>query len=294
MLDHRRDFLAYCRLELGLAANTLIAYANDLDKAAAGLEALGLRFADCGPDEVARLAAWLRDERRQSSASLARLLVTLRLYARFLVLERLLERDRISLARLPRVVNRLPEVLSVAEVERLIAAAPPGPLHLRDHCALELLYACGGRASEVAGLGLSDLRDAATTLRLHGKGGKERLVPLGTPARQALARYLAELRPQLDPGGRNDRLLLSARGRSFSRSALWKLVRDAGVLAGINRPVWTHLLRHSFATHLVENGADLRAVQELLGHANLTTTQRYTHVDAKRLRDVHQRFHPRA
>jgi integrase/recombinase XerD len=292
--DHRQAFLAACRLDLGLSANTLAAYANDLDKALAGLAELGLGLEHCGPDEVARLLAHLRDARRQSSASLVRLLVTLRMYTRFLVMERLLPRDRIRLAALPKLWNELPEVLSVDEVGRLLRSAPPGALQLRDALALELLYASGGRASEVAGIGLGDLREGGRLVQLLGKGAKQRVVPLGAVARACLERYLRDLRPRLDPARRQERLLLSARGRPFSRLALWRLVHAAGALAGIGKRVYPHLLRHSFATHLLEHGADLRAVQELLGHVNLTTTQRYTHVDAERLIAVHRRFHPRA
>jgi integrase/recombinase XerD len=292
--DHRQAFLASCRLDLGLSANTLAAYANDLAKVLAGLAALGLELEACGPDEVARLLAHLRDARGQSSASLVRLLVTLRMYTRFLVMERLLPRDRIQLAALPTLWNELPEVLSVDEVSRLLRSAPPGALQLRDTLALELLYASGGRASEVAGIGLGDLREGGRLVQLLGKGSKQRVVPLGAAARSCLERYLRELRPRLGAAPGQDRLLLSARGRPFSRLALWRLVHAAGALAGIAKRVYPHLLRHSFATHMLEHGADLRAVQELLGHVNLTTTQRYTHVDAERLRAVHRRFHPRA
>ena len=294
MLDGRADFLRHCRLELGLSPNTIAAYEGDLDKAYDGLMTLAIDFEEAGPDEVARLLGWLRDERDQAPASLARLLVCLRMYARYLVAEKLLARDRIQLARMPRLWQELPQVLTVDEVDALLASAPDGPMRLRDRCALELLYACGGRASEVSGLGLSDVREGATLLRLRGKGSKERLVPLGGVARKWLKKYLAELRPSLDPERRQERVLLSSRGLPMSRQALWKLVRTAGAIAGIGKPLFTHLLRHSFATHLLEGGADLRSVQELLGHANLSTTQRYTHVDAKRLKQVHRDFHPRA
>lgn len=294
MLDARAAFLAYCRLELGLAGNTIAAYKRDLALVYGALNGLGLDLTQCGPDEVGRLLAWLRDERKLASSSLVRLLVALRMYARWLVGEKLMERDRIQLAQMPKLWNVLPEVLSVEEVERLLHAVADGPMRLRDRLALELLYACGGRASEVAGMGLEDLKEHASLVQLHGKGGKDRMVPLGERARSALRRYLDDLRPTLDPSNKQRRLLLSARGRPLSRHALWKLVHDAGLRAGITKPVYTHLLRHSFATHLLEGGADLRSVQELLGHANLTTTQRYTHVDAKRLVEAHRRFHPRS
>ncbi len=304
MIDGRREFLAHCRLEAGLSANTLRNYKLALDRLHAGLEKFGFALEDVGPDEVTRLLAWLRDEGRAGSRkgetgrllapTLALYLVAWRMYARFLAAEKLIARDRIQLADMPTVWKELPEALSVAEVEALLAAVPDGPLRVRDRAALELLYACGGRASEVAGLGLGDLREGGTLVRLHGKGNKERVVPLGSKARVAVRRYLEDLRPTLDPQGTQERLLLSRRGRPLSRLALWKLVRDAGRLAGIARPIYTHLLRHSFAMHLLEGGAGLRSVQELLGHANLSTTQRYTDVDARRLRDIHRRFHPRS
>ena len=290
----RLGFLTYCRLELGLGENTLAAYGRDLDKLVMALAALGLDLAACGPDEVGRVLAWLRDVRGNAPATLVRLLVAWRMFARYLVLERLVPRDRIQLAQMPTLWSDLPMVLSAQEVTELLAAAKPGPLYVRDRLALELLYASGGRASEVAGIGLADLREGGALVMLHGKGDKERVVPLGGKARDCLRRYLADLRPQLVGTARQDRLLLSARGRPLTRQSLWALVKAAGRRAGLGTEVFTHLLRHSFATHLIENGADLRAVQELLGHANLTTTQRYTHVDAKRLIDVHRRFHPRS
>ncbi|MFW5752910.1 MAG: tyrosine recombinase [Planctomycetota bacterium] len=294
MLDARRPFLAYCRLELGLAANTLAAYRRDLDRIHDGLAALGFDLATVGPDEVADLLAWLRREHTYAAASLARLMVTLRMYARYLVMEGRLARDRIGLARSPHLWQELPEVLSVSEVDALLHAPPAGSMRPRDRLALELLYGSGGRASEVVGLGLGDLLEGGRLLRLRGKGRKERMVPFHPSGRRALQRYLEQLRPQLDPQHRQEAVLLTQRGRPMCRQSLWRLVRDCGRLAGIDKPVYTHLLRHSFATHMLENGADLRVVQELLGHANMTTTQRYTHVDAKRLRAVHQRFHPRA
>lgn len=294
MLDARSDFLIFCRLELGLSENTLRVYKNALTHLYDGLNHFKLDVKDVGPDEIGRLFKWMRDERGHGASTMSNNLVAWRMYARFLVMEKLLDRDRVQLARMPHVWRELPDMLSVKEVDALLGGVADSPMALRDKAALELLYACGGRASEVADLGLADLREGGALVRLHGKGGKERLVPLGGKARKHVKKYLEELRPQLDPGRKQERLLLSARGKPFSRHALWQVVKNAGVLAGISKPVYTHLLRHSFATHLLENGADLRSVQELLGHANLTTTQIYTHVDAKRLRDVHKRFHRRA
>ena len=287
-------FLAWCRLELGLSGNTLEAYGNDLVKIHAALAGLGLTLAQVGPDEVGKILAWLRDERGNAPATLARALVALRMYVRWLVQERRLTRDRVALAPLPHLWTQLPEVLSPEQIELLLESVPDGPCWLRDRLALELLYASGGRASEVCGIGLGDFKEERQLVRLRGKGDKERMVPLGQKARYYLKRYLAELRPTLAQQPNEDHLLLSARGAPLSRQALWKVVRNTAMAAGFAQPVYTHLLRHSFATHLLHGGADLRAVQELLGHANLSTTQRYTHVDAKRLVEVHRRFHPRA
>ncbi len=289
-----RGFLAYLRLELGLAAATLQAYASDLAKIHDGFAALGLTLAEVGPDEIARLLAWLRDERGNAPPSLARALVALRMFARWMVLERRLVRDRIALAPLPHLWNRLPEVLSPEAVVLLLESVPPGPLWVRDRLALELLYASGARASEVCGIGLADFKEQRSLVLLRGKGAKQRMTPLGHQARYYLKRYLTELRPTLLTSATEDHLLLSRRGAPLSRQALWGVVKSAAELAGLGQPVYTHLLRHSFATHLIQNGADLRTVQELLGHANLTTTQRYTHVDARRLVEVHRKFHPRA
>jgi integrase/recombinase XerD len=288
-----QDFLDYCRLELALAANTVLAYGRALGQLQRALAATGLTLPAVGPDEVGRLLAYGRDQCGHAPATLANHLVAWRMYVRFLVLNGRLPGDRLALAQAPQLWARLPEVLAVAEVERLLHAAADGPLFWRDRAALELLYATGARASEAVGVRLSDLQEGGALVLLHGKGGKDRLVPLGRRARTAIGRYLRDVRPQL-AAPTQERLLVNTRGRPLARGALWRLVRDAGVRAGLDRRIYTHLLRHSFATHLLEGGADLRAVQELLGHANLTTTQRYTHVDARRLVEVHRRFHPRA
>ncbi len=285
-------FLAWCRLELGLSANTVTTYRHALAALGRACAATSTRPEGAGPDEVSAWLAHGRDIDGHEPATLVNHLVCWRMYARWLVLEGRTSEDRIRLARMPHLWSRLPEVLSVDEVEALLAA-PAGDHRLRDRCALELLYATGGRASEVAGIRLGDLREDARLLLLRGKGSKERLLPLHERARATVRAYLKDGRPFLDQGMAKDHLLLSVRGLPVDRGFLWRLVRDCGRLAGIDRPIHTHLLRHAFATHLLENGADLRAVQELLGHALLTTTQRYTHVDAKRLVELHRRFHPR-
>lgn len=288
-------FLDHVRLALALSPNTVRDYRTALAHLAAAMTATGITAPDgLGPDEVARCLGWLRDEHHLGPATLAQSLVAWRMWARFLVEEGALVRDRIALTPAPRIWQSIPEVLSPEEVERLLANPPEGPMRSRDKAALELLYALGGRASEVVGLGCSDLKEGGRLALLRGKGGKERLVPVGERARRAVTAWRDGRRRELDPRGRQEPLLLSSRGAVWSRQGLWKTVTIAAVLAGITRPVWPHLLRHSFATHLLHGGADLRAVQSLLGHSSLTTTERYTHVDAKRLRDIHRRFHPRA
>ena len=294
MFDLAPGFLDYARLELALAPTTIEAYGRDLAALGEAAAARGWTAGDLGPDEVGALLLGLKDDRGWSPATCARALVALRMFSRWLVLEKRLVRDRIALAPLPAQWDHLPEVLSPEEADLLLHSVPEGPLHARDRLALELLYATGGRASEIAGITLADLKEGRRVILLRGKGGKQRLVPVGAAARRCLDRYLTEIRPGLVGPRSEDRLLLSVRGRPLTRQSLWKIVHTAAAVAGLEKRVYTHLLRHSAATHLVEGGADLRVVQELLGHANLTTTQRYTHVDRRRLLEVHRRFHPRS
>ena len=288
-------FLDHARLGLGLSPNTIRDYRTGLRHLQDAMAANGIASPDAlGPDEAAVCMGWLRDHAGLAAGSLAQCLVAWRMWARYLVEEGALAHDRLSLTPSPKLWRSIPEVLTPDEVERLLANPPDGPLRARDKAALELLYALGGRASEVIGLGMSDLKEGGRLALLRGKGSKERLVPVGERARRAVATYRDGLRRDLDPRGRQERLLLGARGGAWNRQGLWGVVTLAATLAGISKPVWPHLLRHSFATHLLHGGADLRAVQALLGHASLTTTERYTHVDAARLRDIHRRFHPRA
>ncbi len=193
--------------------------------------------------------------------------------------------------------RRLPDFLTHDETDRLLDAPNPDePLYWRDRAILELLYATGMRVSELSELPLSSLDLDEGFLTVFGKGAKERLVPVGTPALRAVTRYLREVRPRLDRGGATarGRVFLNRRGTPLSRVAVWGIVKESARRAGIRRKVSPHTLRHTFATHLLEGGADLAAVQELLGHADIATTQIYTHVDREYLRDVHRRYHPRA
>ena len=293
VLDHRADFNRYCRLELRLSENTLAAYHRDLAKWYDWLEEEQLAPDTITSEQMTDFLAFLADN-GLSPNSRNRLLCAVRAYMRFLQSERLVNVDRLQMLRGAKVVRRLPDMLSVDDVIHLLDSAPPGALQQRDRLALELLYASGGRASEIIGIELTDIREGGRLLRLRGKGDKERMVPLGEAALAALQVYRTECRPRLLSDPRQQALLLSKRGNPLTRQALWKIIKEAARLAGLSQRLYPHLLRHSFATHLLQGGADLRSVQELLGHANMSTTERYTHVDAARLRDIHRRCHPRS
>jgi integrase/recombinase XerD len=219
----------------------------------------------------------------------------LRTYFGFLLEEGALQSDPTEGIQSPRVGRPLPKVLDEADVSALLEAPRlDSSMYWRDRAILEFLYATGVRVSELVGLRLSDLDLEEGLCTVFGKGSKERMVPLGRPACVALSRYLSEVRPTLEKGAGAGRVFLNQRGRSLSRTSVWKIVKDASQLAGIEGEVSPHVLRHTFATHLLEGGADLVAVQELLGHADISTTQIYTHLDRKYLREIHRKYHPRS
>jgi integrase/recombinase XerD len=292
LLERFADFLAF---ERGLSDRTLEAYRRDLARLIAFLEARGATGA--GDVTHVHLREWVYDLKDAGLAptSIRRAQSAVRTYFAFLVGEGILENDPSERLEAPRVWRRLPDVLSHADVERLIEAPDPDhPLYWRDRAILEVLYASGVRVSELVGLALAALDLDEGILLVFGKGSKERLVPFGGPARRATERYLTEVRPRLDRGKGQGRVFLNARGGPLTRMAVWSLVKTARERAGVASAVSPHTLRHTFATHLLEGGADLASVQELLGHADISTTQIYTHVDREYLRDVHRRFHPRA
>jgi integrase/recombinase XerD len=231
----------------------------------------------------------------RSPRSVARWLVAVRRFFAYALGEGLVSEDPTAHLDSPRTWRSLPKVLSFQEVELLLAAPDRNaPRGLRDAAMLEVLYATGLRVSELCGLRLGDLHLDAGYLRCWGKGSKERVVPLGSEADATLQRYLAEGRPSLLAGRRTDWLFVNSRASAISRQGFWKLVKRYGIRAGIRTPLSPHVLRHSFATHLLENGADLRSVQVMLGHADISTTQIYTHVNRERLRRLYEDFHPRA
>ena len=287
-------FLAFLGLERALSKNTLSAYRSDLDQAAAFLAKRGV--ADWRGLTRAQAAEWIHslNGRVCAPASLARKLTALRGLARFLVREKIRDDDFTDLLSGPKLTRRIPGTLTPEEIGRLLAAPTGGDARaLRDRALLELFYSSGLRASELAGLTLQQVNLEQGFLRVFGKGSKERVVPIGGRAADAVTTYLTSGRPQLVKAKTGSQLFLNPRGTALSRVALWMIVKKNAQRAGITKNVKPHGLRHSFATHLLSGGADLRAIQEMLGHASISTTQIYTAVESKRLLDQHAKFHPR-
>ena len=291
-LEGFRDYLS---LEAGHSGNTVDAYLRDLRRLGEFALARGVR----DPDQVTRTLlrdfVFLLKDLGLSAATIRRSVSAIRTYYGFLAGEGRVRNDPSDRLETPRRGRVLPDTLAVGEVEALLAA--PGiddPLAWRDRALLDLAYGAGMRVSELCGLGITDLLLTDGLVRVFGKGAKERLVPLGRSTIGTVSIYLHQLRPTLDRGHGGGRVLLNARGEPLSRVGAWGIVKRSAERAGLRKRVTPHTLRHSFATHLLEGGADLRAVQEMLGHADLSTTQIYTHVDREYLRSVHRQFHPRA
>jgi integrase/recombinase XerD len=293
------DFLAYLEFERGLSRNTLDAYRTDLLQLGQFLEREGLNPLSVEHEELSAFLAELADgtdERPPASpATLQRKTACLRSFYRHLRREELIEHDPTARLRAPRKSQRLPKVLARGEVDRLLAQ-PSGdsPSALRDRALLELMYACGLRATEAIELEVADVDLDAGLLRARGKGAKERLVPVGRSALHALRMWLARGRPQLVGERLEPRLFVNRRGGGLTRQGLYKIVQRHARSAGLDKKMSPHTLRHTFATHLLAGGCDLRALQEMLGHADIATTQIYTHLSAERLKDVYFEAHPRA
>jgi integrase/recombinase XerD len=287
-------FLDYLLIEKGLARSTLESYSRDL-----------LRYADflrqSGQDEltdqdtplILKHLIQLRNE-GLGARSRARHLVALRGFYKFLVQEKFLSRDSTALIDLPKTSLKLPDVLSVEDVHRLINAPKSDtPAAIRDAAMLELLYAAGLRVSELVQLRLQDVNLEAGFVRVIGKGSKERVVPIGLYAKEKISFYLQNGRPELLKKSSSPHIFVARAGKPLTRQGFWKLLRRYATAAGIKKKVSPHSLRHSFASHLLEGGADLRAVQMMLGHVDISTTQIYTHVARERLKELHRRYHPR-
>jgi integrase/recombinase XerD len=288
-------FIAHIRVEKGLAENTVEAYGHDLRRYLAHLGELGIdRWDRVGRAEIrGHLEALMRSG--ISARSQARALSAIRQLHRLLQAERITSSDPTDEIGSPRPGRRLPEPLARGEVDQLLAAIDPKPIPaLRDRAMIELLYATGLRVSELVGLGLNDVDLEGRVLLARGKGSKERMIPIGAPAAEAVKSYMAGCRERLLGRRRSRDLFVSGRGGRLTRQGFAKLLQRHARAAGIARRISPHKLRHSFATHLLEGGADLRAVQAMLGHADVSTTQIYTHVDRTHVRRLHERFHPRA
>jgi integrase/recombinase XerD len=291
---HLDAYLNFLLVEKGLARKTLEAYGDDLVRFLDFIRANGTPEL-CRVDSalVLRYLIQLRKE-GLSARSRARHLISLRGLYRHLVHEKTILQNPAAVVDLPKIGLKLPHVLSVAEVEALLAAPDlHKPTGLRDAAMLELLYAAGLRVSELIKVRCLDLNLEAGFIRVIGKGSKERLVPIGTHAQAKLKIYLEQGRPRQLKGLASATLFVAHRGKPMTRQGFWKLLRRHAAAAGITKPVSPHSLRHSFASHLLEGGADLRVVQELLGHADISTTQIYTHVARQQLKDTHEKFHPR-
>lgn len=290
-------FEDYLRFERGLSTSTAAAYGNDLAQLVEFLEGRDVRSpAEVGPGDLREFIYLLKDSGRAPS-SIRRKISSLRSYFGFLQAEALIESDPSELLEGPKTGRRLPTVLSREEIEALLDTLDgDGPLAGRDRALLELMYATGVRISELIGLRVRDLDLEERLVKVRGKGAKERIVPFGGKAYAALERYLSEARPRLARGARRKEtgvLFLGRGGRALSRMGAWKIVRRHVDRAGIRKRVTPHTLRHTFATHLLQGGADIAAVQEMLGHADISTTQIYTHLDRSYLSEVHRRYHPR-
>ncbi|NLC70205.1 MAG: site-specific tyrosine recombinase XerD [Desulfuromonadaceae bacterium] len=287
-------FLNYATVERGLALNTLEAYGRDLNRYLSFLEEEGI--AEPGQISALIIVRYLGRLGKEglSARSRARALVSLRMFHKFLAAEGITGENPASKVVAPHTIQTLPRVLTSGEVERLlVVAGEETPLVLRDRAMLELLYATGLRVSELVGLRFQDLELGGGYLRAFGKRNKQRIVPMGEASIEALRRYLERGRERLRKSGSGDYLFLNPFGKSLTRQGFWKMIKRRAREAGIPKNITPHTLRHSFATHLLENGADLRSVQTMLGHADISTVQIYTHVTRERLRKIHEQFHPR-
>ncbi len=288
------SFRDYLTVEAGLSDNTILAYGRDLQSFLTFCKSNEIKHLQHIEPTLIRRYMRILTQSQMGEGSIKRSLVAIRMLLRFAKLTGLVEDDFAGIIESPKIWQRLPIVCSKQQVIDLLNAPDPGePFYLRDKAMLELLYATGIRAGELAGLRSSDLNLDIGYLRCLGKGSRERVIPIGKVAIAATVEYLTNLRVRLDKPFSGGFLLLSRTGRPMSRIEIWRLVKKYAARAGMPRNLTAHTLRHCFATHLLRGGADLRSVQEMLGHVDIATTQIYTHVDQERLREIHRKFHPR-
>ena len=294
MEEFIKEFMDYLSIERGLSRNTLEAYSRDLNKYAEYLKKKGMNNLDrVRRPDIQDFMMGLKDAKLNAS-SIARNLVAIKIFHRYLTSQRLLKEDVTSVIETPKLWKTLPDVLDMKEVVAILES-PNTRLKqgLRDKAALELMYATGMRVSELVNLKLIDLHMDMGFVRCLGKGQKERIIPVGSKAKEAIQKYLEKARPKFLKKGESGALFLTRLGKPMSRQTFWMVIKHYVRDARIKKRVTPHTLRHSFATHLLQNGADLRIVQELLGHVNISTTQIYTHINKERLKQIHQKFHPR-
>ncbi len=294
MLERIQEFIAYARIEKGLADLSLAAYQGDLVQVATFLEKREVVSLEAVTrDHLLDFLESCRDE--QESSTVARKLVSIKVFFRFLAAERYLTKNVTDVMDSPRLWQLLPEFLTEAEVTRLLKVFKKArsPLARRNWAIIELLYASGLRASELTSLTIDNLRFDLNVVHVIGKGGKGRLVPIGKPAQEQINYYVQHIRSQLLRHGPVPEVFVSKNGHPLTRDWIWRIVKNAARDAGIQKNIYPHMLRHSFASHLLAHGADLRVIQEMLGHADISTTQIYTHVSQEHLVRAHRAFHPR-
>lgn len=295
MKDLVEEFLNYLTVERGLSDNTISAYRTDLYKYTAYMQEKKkrLHLDAVNRSDIRDYMMYLKDA-GLSANSVSRNLVSIKVLHRFLLRERFIKEDVTSVLDSPKLWKHLPDALSLPEVEEILKRPNlRNWMGIRDKAALELMYATGVRVSELVGLQVDSLNLEIGFIRCIGKGNKERIVPIGRQAKDALQRYLDRSRPKLVKADLSKALFLSRLGKKISRQSFWKMIKRYARMANIKKQITPHTLRHSFATHLLERGADLRVVQEMLGHADISTTQIYTHINKDRLKSIHHKFHPR-
>jgi len=294
MNEHIEDFINYLSVERGLAHNTLLAYRRDLMKYRGYLSSVGISSMNQVKKDIVTQFIYSQKKDGLSASSICRELAAIKMFHRFLVREEFAKEDPTSLIDTPKLWNRVPDVLTQNEIESIIkVSVGKGWQRIRDNAILELFYASGMRVSELVDLKIENVNLDVGYVRCIGKGRKERVIPIGKKACEAIRKYMEKVRGKLMKNDVVSHLFISRLGKKLSRQSIWKLIKFYAKKANIKKEIKPHTLRHSFATHLLEHGADLRSVQEMLGHADISTTQIYTHVDKDRLRSIHKQFHPR-
>ncbi|MFH0839192.1 MAG: site-specific tyrosine recombinase XerD [Candidatus Omnitrophota bacterium] len=294
MKAYLEEFLNFLSVEKGLSHNTLISYRNDLNKYVTHLQSRNIDLMEkVTRQEITNFLLYLKDK-GLLPVSISRTLVAIKGFHRFLLRENFLREDVTSVLEAPKLWKKLPDTLSIDEVAKLLKTPNVRkPQGVRDRAWLELLYATGMRVSELVSLKVSDLNFDVGFIKCVGKGQKERIVPVGKFALDATKKYLDKTRPVFLKNRQNEKLFVTRYGKNISRQTIWKLLKKYAAQARIQKQLSPHTLRHSFASHLLERGADLRIIQELLGHSSISTTQIYTHIDKGRLKMIHQKYHPR-